>query len=237
MHVDVGVVAHQPLGLDPMRGVEGESALDEAGHGRCFLVTVELRVAEPRVVVDERVHPLATDLHPLLDAAAIPITGNGMTRRAEPDEPLRVDVEQVAGTGPLVAARQLARRLRRPRDPRTFERPPDGRMRVAGLAGDQPRPPAAAPPGATDPVPLLRGQKPRAVTRPRRAILEAAERSAPLDRGLRPTMPPLTRGSRRNAATSRRFPTRAAALNIRDQCTTTSKSETSVTVKRHPGPS
>jgi hypothetical protein len=37
--------------------------------------------------------------------------------------------------------------------------------------------------------------------------------------------------------TSRRLPTRTTSLDIRDQRTTTSKSETRVTVKRHPGPS
>src|SRR5439155_11811875 len=36
---------------------------------------------------------------------------------------------------------------------------------------------------------------------------------------------------------SRRLPTRTARLDIRDQRTTTSKSETRVTVKPHPGPS
>src|SRR5258708_39798275 len=72
---------------------------------------------------------------------------------------------------------------------------------------------------------------------PRRTVLEAAKRSALLERGLRPASPPLARGRRRNAATSRRLPTRAATLNIRDQCVTTSESETSVTVKQHPGPS
>jgi len=82
--------------------------------------------------------------------------------------------------------------------------------------------------------------RPSALDNPRRCCLiglETSQRAPLLERRLRPAPPPLARRCRRNAATSRRFPTRAAALNIRDQCTTTSKSETSVTVKRHPGPS
>jgi hypothetical protein len=39
-----GVVAHQPLDLDPLLGEVGEAALDEAGHGFGLLVTVELAV-------------------------------------------------------------------------------------------------------------------------------------------------------------------------------------------------
>jgi hypothetical protein len=45
-HVAEGVVGHQPLRGDPVRGEEGERPLDKAGHGRCLLVVVELDVGE-----------------------------------------------------------------------------------------------------------------------------------------------------------------------------------------------
>src|SRR5438270_3372393 len=120
---------------------------------------------------------------------------------------------------------------------RPAERPPDGRVRVAGLAGDQPRPPAAATPRRADPGLLARRQQARAAMRPRGTILETTQRATLLQPGLPPTRPPLARSRRRDAAASRRLPARVARLDVRDQRTTASKSETSVTVKRHPGPS
>jgi hypothetical protein len=42
-----GVVCHQSLRGDAVRGVEGERALDEAGHRCRFLVLLELDEGEP----------------------------------------------------------------------------------------------------------------------------------------------------------------------------------------------
>ena len=118
MAVDEGVVGEQPLRLDPVRRVEGEAAFDEAGHGCGALVVVDLAVREPGVVVDERVHPLVADPLTLLGAGNVPVAGDGVAGPAETDETLRVDVQQIAGAGPLVATRLLAWRLRGSRDPR-----------------------------------------------------------------------------------------------------------------------
>ena len=127
---------------------------------------------------------------------------------------------------------------RRPRDPRPPQRPPDGRVRVAGLAGDQPRPPAAATPRRADPRLLARpaaaaGSDAAATNDPR----DSASDRRCSSRRLRPAPPPLASRRRRDAAASRRLTTRTARLDIADQRTTTSESETSVTVKPHPGPS
>jgi len=64
--VDEGVVREQPLWLDPVRGIEGETLLEEAGDRRRPLVAVELALGQPRMIVDERVHPLVSDPQPLL---------------------------------------------------------------------------------------------------------------------------------------------------------------------------
>ena len=61
LDVAEGVVCHQPPGDDPMDGVEGESALDEAVHGRCLFVVVDLDVGETGVVVDGRVRVVVAD--------------------------------------------------------------------------------------------------------------------------------------------------------------------------------
>jgi len=107
---------------------------------------------------------------------------------------------------------------------------------MADLAGDQPWPPTRAAPGRADPLPLQRRQQPRHPVWPRGAILEAGERATLLERRGRPTSPPLTGGRRRDATTSRRSTTRKAALHLSDQRPPASESETSVTVKPHPGP-
>src|SRR5215207_2881583 len=158
--VDEGVIAHQPLDGDPVRGVENEPAFDEAGDRCRTLVGVELAVGEPRVVVDEGVHKLMADPRALLGAGAKAIAGDGVPGTSEASETLAVDVEQIAWAGPFVAARLL---------PRLPGRPPDGRMRVPRLAGDQPRTPAAASSGRADPRLLCRRQQPRAAVGPRGA--------------------------------------------------------------------
>ena len=174
------------------------------------LVAVELAVGVAGVVVDERVHPLVADPHPLLGAGAVAIAGDGVAGAGEADEALAVDVQQIAGTGPLVAAAACSRACLGGREmPARLQCSPDGRMRMTGLAGDQPRPPARATPCRADPLAARRRQQPRAAVRPRGAILEAGKRSPLLVRGLRPAPPPLARGRRRDAAASRRLPTRA----------------------------
>src|SRR5437764_3809230 len=98
-------------------------------------------------------------------------------------------------------------------------------------------PPARATPGGADPLLLACRQQPRRAVRPRRSILETAQRYALLERRLRPAPPPLTSGRRRNSAASRRCTTRKTAFDIADQRPPASESETRVTVKPHPGPS
>src|SRR5207244_8578175 len=98
------------------------------------------------------------DPQPPLGTAAVAVASDGMTGTCEADEAFAVDVQQVTGTGPLVATRPLARLLGPPRDPLPLERPPDGRVRVPGLAGDQPRTPTGAAPGGADPL-LLRSDE------------------------------------------------------------------------------
>src|SRR5437870_5335895 len=148
----------------------GETALDEAGHRGGFLVTVELAVGVAGVVVDERVHPFEADPHPQLSAGAVAVTGDGVAGPAETDEALAVDVEQIAGAGPLVAAGLLARLSRNAGDPGAAKRSPNGRMRMPSLARDQPRPPTSAASGGADPLLLNGRQQPRAAARPRGAI-------------------------------------------------------------------
>ncbi len=117
--VDEGVVGEQPPRLDPELGEVRQRALDEGCDRLGTLVRVKLAVGVAAVVVDDRVHPLMTDAHPPLTAAAIAVAGDGVPCSAEADEALAVDVQQVAGTRPLVQPRLLARLRRRSRDPRS----------------------------------------------------------------------------------------------------------------------
>ena len=78
-------------------------------------------------------HPFVADPHPRLGAAAVTLAGQRVAWAREAHEAFAVDVEQIARARPLVATRRLARLPRRARDPLARERPPDGRVRMAGL--------------------------------------------------------------------------------------------------------
>jgi hypothetical protein len=145
-------------------------------------------------------------------------------------------VQQIPRTRPLVSARLRARRPQRPRDAGSLQRPPDGRVGMAGLAGDQPWPPAATSPGRADLLLLDLGQQSRHPVRTGRPILETTQRPTLLRRRFPPAPPPLARRRRRNAATPRRLPARTPRFDVADKRSPTSKSETRITVKGHPGP-
>src|SRR5512141_659940 len=89
------------------------------------------------VVVDKRVHPLVADPLAFLGAVCEAVAGDGVARPCEADEALRVDVQQIAGAGPLIEPWLLPRLAGRPGDPRSLKRTPDGRVGMADLAGDQ----------------------------------------------------------------------------------------------------
>jgi len=114
----------------------------------------------------------------------VAVARDGVTGSAETNEALGIDVQQLAGTGPLIPVWLLARLPGRAGDPGPLERPPDSRVWVAGLAGDQPRPPTRAAPGRADPLLLERRQQPRAALGTRGAILETTKRTALLKRCL-----------------------------------------------------
>jgi hypothetical protein len=70
-----------------------ERALDEAGHGVGSFVRVQLAICVAGVVVDDRVHPLVANPHPLLGAAAVALAGDGMAGPGEAGEAFAVDVQ------------------------------------------------------------------------------------------------------------------------------------------------
>jgi len=65
------------------------------------------------VVVDQAVDPLIADPCAFLGAGAVPIAGNGVAGPREAGEAFRVDMQQVSGAGPLVAAWRVSLRRRR----------------------------------------------------------------------------------------------------------------------------
>jgi hypothetical protein len=111
--IDEGVVREQAPGRDPALGKVREATFEEGGDGLRSLVAVELAVDVAGVVVDERVHPLVPDPHALLRARSVAFAGDGMAGACEASEALAVDVQEIAGAGPLVQLRALAGRSRR----------------------------------------------------------------------------------------------------------------------------
>jgi hypothetical protein len=84
------------------------------GHGVGPLVLVQLAVGVAGVVVDDRVHPFVPDPHSLLGAGGVPVAGDCVAGTAEADEAFAVDVQQIAGAGPLVQTWLFARLPGRP---------------------------------------------------------------------------------------------------------------------------
>lgn len=95
--VDPGVVCLESFRLDPVAFEELQRALDEAGHGCCALVWVDLGEREPRVVVDDRVAELPTNTGASLGRSPRTIAGDGMTWPREPREAFGVHLQQIAG--------------------------------------------------------------------------------------------------------------------------------------------
>src|SRR5437899_1346061 len=176
LRVAPSVVAHQPLRAHAVLGVESERTLAEAGDGLRLRVGQHLGVGEPGVVVDDGVHDVVADLAPFLLRRASAVAGDRVPRLGEAGERRPVDVQEVPGTGPLVAARRLAPLRLRPRAATAPERLPDGRVWVAEPGGDRARPvPGAAPLGADSRL-LLGAQHPGRALGPARAIDETGER-------------------------------------------------------------
>src|SRR6266508_53824 len=199
--VGEGVIAHQPPRSDAVALVEGECSLEEAGHGRCPLVAMELDIGEARVVVDDRVRKVVAD-QPLgvrrLAPARGAVSGDRVTGPLEAGVAADVDVQQVAGARPLVAVGRLPWRARGPGDAGPLEHLPDRRVREACDARDQPRPPARLPPASADPLLQLGRELARAAARSARAIKQTRKARARLLARPAPAMPPAVRGRRRD---------------------------------------
>src|SRR5271167_4400827 len=75
-----------------------------------------------------------------------------------------VHVQQIARTGPLVAAGSITRRSRAPRETMAVQHLPDRRVWMTGRASDQSWPPAGALPCFADPVLGAEVQQPRRAT-------------------------------------------------------------------------
>jgi hypothetical protein len=116
-----GVVRHQALWLDPVRGEEGQSALQEAGTSRGLRVAKHLGVGEPGVVVHDRVHDVGAERAPPLLRRARAVAGDRVPRLREAGERRPVSAEEVARAGPLVATSGLAGRGPCPRRRRSSQ--------------------------------------------------------------------------------------------------------------------
>ena len=198
----------------PWPAKNAEGALDEAGHGQRELVAVQLDVGQARVVVDHRVGVVVADAglgtHPG-SVALRAVLGDGVPGPAEARVARDVHVQQVAGTGPLVAVGGFARRPRGARERVAAQHLPYRLMRYADGAGHQPRSPAGQLAGVADPLLELGGKPTRALPRSARTVTQAHQRAALLAATLRAsaaprptpwtsrrcTMPPLAAASRR----------------------------------------
>src|SRR6266511_248006 len=238
LDVAEAVVSHQPLRDDPVLCEEGQRPVDEAGHGRCFLVLVELDVGEPGVIVDDRVRVVVADprLHAPTAQGLGSIAGDPMAGPQEAGVAAGVHVQEITRARPLIAVGRLPGRPRRPRDPGPAEHLPDGRVREASRAGDQARSPTRLAAAGADRLLELRRELTRRAAGTARTINQARQRPPRLIPGLEPAVPPAMRRRRRNAECGRGRIQRQATLDGLYQRETASQSELGVTVKQHPRP-
>jgi hypothetical protein len=145
LRIGPGVVALQPLGLDPVGAKEGDRPLHEADHRRAPLVAMQLGVGEAGVVVDNRVSELVSHPFAHLRTAAGAVAGHRVAGTGEASKALGVRLQQVARAGPLETAHRLLRGGRPAREAAPEKAAGDSRVGDAELGGDQPRPPAGAP--------------------------------------------------------------------------------------------
>src|SRR5664280_3371594 len=151
--VDVGerVVAHQPLGDDPVVEEPVQCAACERGDGGGLLVVVDLWVGQPAAVIDDRVHVLPADA----SGAFAAIAGQRVPRLGELAELLDVHVQQVPGTRPLVADDRWALGWLGARAASTPQHLMHSRVRASDLHSDRPGTPAGPLAQLTDPFFLL----------------------------------------------------------------------------------
>jgi hypothetical protein len=78
-----GIAGHQPFRADAVGGVEDEGTLEVAEDRCCSLISVDLDVGEPRVVIDDRVHDVDPVLVPRSWLERSPVTRwPGLRKRA-----------------------------------------------------------------------------------------------------------------------------------------------------------
>src|ERR1051326_2729817 len=109
-----------------------------------------------------------------------------------------VHVQQIARTGPLVPVRRLLADTRRTRDPLPLEHFPNGRVREARGAGDQPRSPTRLASTGTDRLLELGRQLSRRAMRTTRPIEQTRQAAPRLLTRLQPAMPPAMGRRRRD---------------------------------------
>ena len=218
-----------------MLGVVGEGSFDEGGHGRCFLVWVELDVGEAGVVVNDRVRVVVADsrlrAHPVARSPRA-IAGDAVAGPQEARIARDVHVQQIAGTGPLVAVGRLLGYSRAPREPVAAEHLPDRRVREPGRSGDQAWTPAGLSTAVADPFLQLGGEKTRRSVWTAGAIQQRIRQAAAIE----PAMPPTMRRRRRDTESGRRLLQRETTLDRAHQRETASQSELGVSVQQHPSP-
>ncbi len=190
------------------------------------------------MVVDDGVRVVVAN--PRLDAATTQglgaVAGYAVTGPQEARVAGNVHVQEIAGAGPLVAVGRLLGLSGRPRQPRSPQHLPDGRVAEASGAGDQPRSPAGFAAAGTDRLLEVRCELAWRAVWTTRAVEQAAQRAPSLVRCLCPAMPPAVRRRRRHAEGGRGRLQRQSILDRSHECKATGQSELGVSVQMHPRP-
>ena len=113
---------------------------------------------------------------------------------------------------------------------------PNRRVRLAGSACDQSRPPARRLANSADPRLHVRARASRLPVRPARSILQPSASATLLNRRPKPAMPPPMRRGHRDRTLNSGGPKRAPSLDQFNKGQPPGRSELRVSVNAHPGP-
>jgi hypothetical protein len=121
--------------LDAEASKEAQGVEEETQAGASLLVRQDIRIGEPRMVVDRQMHIFPADPAGLVLAGAV--AGDTVADLIELAELFDVDVDDLTRGGAFVATDRLGRLERRqPIEPQPFEDAADGGRRDSDFRGD-----------------------------------------------------------------------------------------------------
>jgi len=223
--IAVAVVGEQALDRDSLGCEPGDSAAQELAAAARVLIGEDFGIGDAGMVIDGHVHELPAGAA----TSGAPPSSDAMTGLRETAQLLRIQVQQIAGPAPLVAA-WWARRLQGALGSQSTTRKhgADGRARNAQLLADAARG-LLVETQVGDEITPLGGQSVRPARGARRAIAKALRTTLP-----KPSQP-FVRGTAADSSGRGRFACRPSLLDAANEQRSTGRCGPGILMDVHPG--